>query len=154
MAASTIVGSAVSIFIYQKLIPRDFLNSLIAGGVAACSAGFYFTGPVWAMVLGSACGMVQAAIQGLIEKRVAMNSRIYHTYSFSLFGVQGLIGGVFASIFRKVVEFRNDGLTFDWFYNPKPAGYDLAMACLAAAFGLGFGLLIGLFLLITVRHLK
>lgn len=32
-----------------------------------------------------------------------MKNRIFHSYSFSLFGVQGLIGGIFASIFRKVV---------------------------------------------------
>jgi len=66
MASSAIVGSAFSIFVYAKLVPRDLLNSLIAGGVASVSAGFYFTNPVWPMVLGSACGMVQALVQGLI----------------------------------------------------------------------------------------
>jgi hypothetical protein len=57
---------AFSIFVYQKIVPRDMLNSLIAGGVACCTAGVYFTNPVWPMVMGSACGIVQALVQGLI----------------------------------------------------------------------------------------
>lgn len=66
MAASVMVGMAVSIFVFAKLVVRDMLNSLIAGGVACCTAGAYFTNPVWAMVLGSTCGLVQSLVQGLI----------------------------------------------------------------------------------------
>lgn len=66
MSASAIVAIAFSIFVYQKLIPRDLINGLVAGGVACCSAGVYFTNPVWPMVMGSACGMVQSLVQGLI----------------------------------------------------------------------------------------
>lgn len=66
MSASVTVGMAVSTFVYQKIVPRDFLNSLVAGGIAAASAGLYFTNPVWPMVLGSTCGIVQALVQGLI----------------------------------------------------------------------------------------
>lgn len=154
IAASVIVGTAFSIFVYEKTIPRDFINSVVAGGVASCTAGVYFTNPVWPLVLGSVTGMVQSLVQGLIEKRIAMKGRIFHTYSFTLFGVQGIIGGVFASIFRKVVETRNDKFTYNFTINQNPAGYDLAMACLSAALGIGFGLLIGIFVLITARHEK
>lgn len=66
MSASVIVGSAFSIFVYEKVVPRDFLHSLIAGGVACCTAGVYFTNPIWPMVLGSATGMVQSLVQGLL----------------------------------------------------------------------------------------
>lgn len=157
MSAAVIVGCACSVFVYKKTVPRDFLNSLVAGGVASCTAGLYFTNPVWAMVLGSTAGGVQSLIQGLIEKRVSMTGRIFHSNSFSLFGVQGLIGGVFASIFRKVVETRTDGLTYDFTYHYfgstfRYAGFDLAMACLCAAFGLAFGILIGIFMLCTGKH--
>lgn len=103
MSASVIVGCAFSIFVYSKTIPRDFLNSLVAGGVACTTAGLYFTNPVWPMILGTTSGMVQSLVQGLIEKRTSMTGRIFHSTSFTLFGIQGLIGGVFASIFRKVV---------------------------------------------------
>lgn len=66
MSASMLLGLAFSTFINHKVVPRDFLNCLIAGGVAACSAGYYFTNPVWAMVLGSTCGIVQSLVQGFI----------------------------------------------------------------------------------------
>lgn len=69
------------------------------------------------MVLGSTCGIVQALVQGLIEKRISMNNRIFHTNSFTMFGVQGLIGAIFASIFRRVVTYRNDGIIFNFSVN-------------------------------------
>ncbi len=105
------------------------------------------------MVLGSTCGIVQGLVQGLIEKRVSMKNRIYHTYSFTLFGVQGLIGAVFASIFRKVVETRTDDNIFNFIVNYRPAGFDLAIAAISTGIGIGFGLLIGLIVLCSARHI-
>ncbi len=86
-----------------------------------------------------------------------MKSRIFHTYSFTLFGVQGIIGGIFASIFRKVVESRTDNLNYSFLTHYvngvfRNAGFDLAMALLAAGFGLAFGILIGVFVLICGKH--
>jgi len=83
-----------------------------------------------------------------------MNNKIYHTYSFTLFGVQGLIGAVFASIFRKVVETRTDDNVFNFTLNWRPAGFDLAIAAISTGIGLGFGLLAGLFIMCTARHQK
>ena len=151
MAASVMVGMAFSTFVFQKIMVRDMLLSLIAGGVACCTAGVYFTNPVWPMVMGSTCGMVQALVQGLIEKKVAMNNRIFHTTSFTLFGIQGIIGGIFASIFRAVIINRTDDFIFNFTYT-RVAGYDLAMALLSSAFGIAFGILIGIFVLITAVH--
>lgn len=154
MSASLLVGSAFSFFVYEKLVPRDFLHAIVAGGVAACTAGVYFTNPVWPMVLGSATGMVQSLVQGIIEKKISMTKRIFHTSSFTMFGVQGIIGGIFASIFNAVVRTRNDGFTYGVATNAeaKSAGFELAMACLSAAFGIAFGILIGLIILCTARH--
>lgn len=155
MASSALVGIAFSIFVYAKIVPRDMLNSLIAGGVASVSAGFYFTNPVWPMVLGSACGIVQSLVQGLIEKKVAMKNRIFNTFSFTLFGVQGLIGSIFAAIFRRVVEDRNDGISFNFNgMNDQNPGYDIAVALISAALGIGFGLISGLIILAVTKHLK
>ena len=81
-----------------------------------------------------------------------MNSNIYNTFSFTLFGVQGLLGGVFASIFRAVIDTRNDGFTYNFVNATKPAGYDLAMATLSAGFGIAFGIVTGLFVLLTTNH--
>jgi len=81
-----------------------------------------------------------------------MKNNIFNSTSFTLFGVQGIIGGIFASIFRAVVWTRNDGFTYVFTNAPRPAGYDLAMALLSAAFGLGFGILAGIFVLLTTNH--
>lgn len=83
-----------------------------------------------------------------------MKRRIFHTHSFTLFGVQGIIGGIFASIFNAVVRTRNDDFTYGVATNPnaRPAGFDLAMALLSAALGIAFGILIGLIVLCTARH--
>jgi hypothetical protein len=72
-----------------------------------------------------------------------------------LFGVQGIIGAVFGSIFRKVIEIRKDGfdtIIYSVVAILKPPGYDLAMAALAAAFGIGFGLVIGLLVCVSTHH--
>lgn len=66
MSSSLIVGSGFSYFVYQKVVIRDFIHAIVAGGVASCTAGVYFTNPVWPMVLGSATGIVQSLVQGLI----------------------------------------------------------------------------------------
>ena len=100
------------------------------------------------MVLGAACGITQALVGGIIEKRVAMNNNIFHTVSFTLFGIQGIIGGVFATIFRAVIGSNPGSFTFE---TTKPAGYDLAVAAISAALGIGFGILIGLFVLLITR---
>jgi hypothetical protein len=66
MATSLSFGYAFSALINGKVVLRDYINSLVAGGVAACSAGVFFTNPLWAMILGATCGMVQAIIQRTI----------------------------------------------------------------------------------------
>jgi len=43
-----------------------------------------------------------------------MKHRIFNTTSFTLFGVQGIIGSIFAAIFRRVVVNRNDGITYNF----------------------------------------
>jgi hypothetical protein len=151
MSSSLSLGYAFSTLINGKVVARDFINSLVAGGVAACSAGVFFTNPVWAMVLGSTCGIVQAIVQRTIEQSVANNSRIFHTYSFTLFGVQGLIGAIFASIFSAVIIHKDDSIAYNHAYI-KHQGYDLLIGVISAGIGLGFGLLSGILVLISTKH--
>lgn len=113
MCSSVITGSAICILINGNLIARDVINCLVAGGVASCTASLYFTNPVWAMFLGSCAGLCQALFQRLVEKPVARRRKIINTHSFFMFGFQGLLGAVFASGFRKMIEYRNDGFTYD-----------------------------------------
>lgn len=63
MSAAAFVGIGISVIVNGKIVARDLLHSLIAGGIACCTAGVYFTNPVWAMVLDSACGIVQTLVK-------------------------------------------------------------------------------------------
>jgi hypothetical protein len=41
---------------------RDFVYGTISGGIAATSASFYITNPVFAMIIGSFAGILQTII--------------------------------------------------------------------------------------------
>ena len=66
MAASCTVGTAFSIIVNGRAIVRDFINSLVAGGVASTTASMYFLNPVWPMILGSTAGISQVLLQKFI----------------------------------------------------------------------------------------
>ena len=114
----------------------------------------YLTNPVYAMIVGSVAGIIQVVGQIFIEKPWIQKRRVLNTHSFILFGFQGIWGGIYASILRKRIETIWNGFqyNFDWIVNP--AGYDLAIALLCAAFGLAFGLIIGLFFFCFAKHDK
>ena len=157
MAASCTVGTAFSLLINGRLIARDFINSLVAGGIASTTASMYFLNPVWPMILGSGCGIFQVIFQKVFESKQAKNNNIVNTHSFFLFGFQGFLGAMFASIFRKVIVDQNNNFDYNMsseFVGKNYAGYDMAMACLSAAMGLGFGALLGILVFCSYKHLK
>ena len=155
MASSTILATAISTLINSNIIARDMINGLVAGGVACCTAAFYFTNPVWPMVLGSTAGALQSVLQNVAEKKVAKSQNIRNTHSFALFGVQGILGAIFAAIFRQVVKSRNDGFDFDFSQKDiatRNGGYEIAVALVSAGIGLFSGFLIGAFLAAATKH--
>ena len=155
MSSSALTGSAFSILLNGNLVARDVINSLVAGGVASCTASLYFTNPVWAMFLGSCAGLCQAIFQRFVEKSVARKKKIINTHSFFLFGFQGLLGSAFASGFRKMIEYRNDGFAYDQDYlDLEKPGFDMAVGSLSAGMGIGFGLITGLFVFACAKHEK
>jgi len=68
MGAAIIGSIIVSCLINGYLISRDIIHAPIAGGIIAGSASFYITNPVYALVVGFMGGVIQAAIQNLVEK--------------------------------------------------------------------------------------
>lgn len=116
ISASTIVSMAGSVLAHGNPIGRDVINGIVAGGVSSLTASFYFTNPVWSMILGSASGILQLLGQSLVETKWAKKNSIINTYSFTVFGAQALLGGVFAAIFRAVVtiEIRRHEFTYEF----------------------------------------
>lgn len=98
------MGISFSFFINSKLIIRDLINSGVAGAISGLAAVMYIDKPVYSMVVGSTSGIVQTLVQNLIEKSISRRTKVFSTYSWQLFGVQGLIGTIFGSIFKTVVE--------------------------------------------------
>jgi hypothetical protein len=121
--AAAIVGSAcVSGIINGCLIARDLIHAPIAGGIVVGSASYFLTAPVYALVAGFAGGASQTLIQNLIEKPYNRTKSVVSTISWSLFGMQGLLGGAFAAGYHNIYINNNNGITFISNINHHP-GY-------------------------------
>ena len=76
------------------------------------------------------------------------------THSFTIFGIQGIVGGVWAAIFRAVLNVpdRREGFLFPALM--KEAGWSLLIAVISAGIAVIFGLVIGIFMMIMAKHLR
>lgn len=152
MGASIVSSVIVSCMINGHLIVRDLIHAPIAGGIIAGSASFFLTNQVYALVVGFVGGAIQTLIQNYFEKKTANNSSILSTISWSLFGVQGLIGGIFATGYRNILQTQTGGVIFNASSIDFNAGYELAIALISAAIGFGFGLMAGVFVYLVNGH--
>jgi hypothetical protein len=93
------------------LIIRDALHGPIAGAIVVGASSLYISNPVYAFVAGAAGGIIQSLIQNLIEKRGATRKWIVSTVSWSLFGMQGIIGAGFAAGWKAIFYTNSNGMT-------------------------------------------
>lgn len=152
MGAAIVASFIMSGLINGSAIIRDVIHAPIAGGIVVGSASFFITNPVYALVAGFAGGAVQTFIQNIIEKPYLQNGPVLSTISWSLFGIQGIIGGVFATGYKRIIDFNSNSFAYNAAsvdYNP---GYQLLIAAISAGIGLGFGLLCGLMIYIISGH--
>ncbi len=152
MGASIIGSVIVSFYFNGYLIIRDLIHAPIAGGIIAGSASFFLTNQVYALVVGFVGGAIQSFIQNVIEKKAANNGSIISTISWSLFGIQGVIGGIFATGYRNILETRTDGFSFSSNSIDFNSGKELGIAMISAMIGLGFGVLAGIFVYLVNGH--
>lgn len=65
--------------------------------------------------MGIVGGFVQVLIMNVIEKKFARTKNIFHTFSFGLFGVQGMIGAAFAGGWNAIARgTATNGFTFNF----------------------------------------
>ena len=104
--------------------------------------------------MGIVAAAVQVVIMNKVEKKFAMEKSIFNTFSFTLFGVQGMIGACFSAIWYAGVRSRKYGFDFDF---PDEKNWNQVFAwvisLISAPMGVGFGLLAGA-LLIPVTNLE
>lgn len=156
ISATVLVAAGGSILVNGKLIARDMINGVVAGGVCSLTASYYLTNPVWSQCLGAAAGFLQMFGQSFVETRWAKSRPIIATYSFTVFGLQGLLGGIWSAIFARVIldnEARRETFVYDT-ANMNNAGWSLLIAVITAGIAMVFGLVIGLLLLAFGKHIR
>lgn len=104
MSSSVIGAICISSLINGNIIARDIMHAPIAGGIVVGSASFFIVSPVYSLVTGFCGGAIQVFIQNLIERVWAKQKSVISTISWSLFGIQGIIGGIFATGYKKMIE--------------------------------------------------
>lgn len=144
LAMAAALGAAImtSGLINGYIIARDLVHAPIAGAIIAGSASFFATNVTQSIIAGFFGGVIQTAIQNLIEKKTARNGPILSTISWSLFGVQGLLGGLFATIYSSIS--KSNLFNFSASSIDKNAIFVLLMTLISAGIGLVVGLLGGL----------
>ena len=105
--------------------------------------------PVYGILFGFLSGIIQTLVMNLIEKKVARESRIFNTYSFTLFGIQGVLGCIFAAAWKAVAGGFSDGFEYTLDQNYV---YEFTDGLISIAFGVAFGAIVGIFVLLLAGH--
>lgn len=112
MGASIVGALCISILINTDLVIRDIVYAPIAGGIVVGSASFFISNPVYSIAAGLTAGIVQALIQNCIEKPHLQTKSVISTISWSLFGIQGILGGAFASGYQQIILSNSNNFSF------------------------------------------
>lgn len=151
LCASTLAAFMISPIFNDGVLIRDIVYAPIAGGVACSTASFWILNPVYALLTGLVAGSVQVVIMNLAEKKVARERSIFHSFSFSLFGVQGMIGAIFAAIWNATVRSNTYGFSYNFKVNQV---FSWVMSLISAPMGFLFGLLAGALCMAVAYHTR
>jgi len=121
MGAAVIGAYSISSIVNGTAIARDLIHAPIAGGIVVGAASAFVTSPVYSFVAGFTAGVIQSIIQNAIESPAMQKTSVVSTISWSLFGIQGIIGGVFATGYKNILNYNSNGFTYSAIslnYNP------------------------------------
>lgn len=153
LAASTVTSFALSPIFNDGVQIRDIVFGPIAGGIVASTASYYVVNPVYGIVMGIVAALVQVVIMNLVEKKIALSKSIFNTFSFTLFGVQGMIGACFAAIWYAGVRSRKYGFEYNFPDDDKwNQVFAWIISLISAPMGVAFGLLAGLLLMFITKY--
>jgi ammonia channel protein AmtB len=113
MGSSLIGAYIISSLINGNPIVIDLIHGPIAGGIVVGAASYFITSPLYAIIAGFTAGLIQSLIQNVFESRYAKNKSVVSTISWSLFGIQGIIGGVFATGYRHILKYNSNHFIYD-----------------------------------------
>ncbi len=90
-------------------------------------------------------GSLQAIIHSVFDKRLIRYNGPVATISFSLFAVQGILGSIFAAVYKSIIESNSNGLNYTSldYSSVKLFLFGIVSALMGIAFGLlGLGLIV------------
>lgn len=143
MGAGTIGAMSVSGVINGYLIARDVIHGPIAGAIAVGASSLFITNPTYALVAGAGGGIIQALLQNIVERKFTNDKNIFSTVSWSLFGIQGIIGAAFAAGWKAILFTKNNGLTIEPKVLQFSSQFEFYGGLISAGIGLAFGLGVG-----------
>lgn len=112
IAASTLTTISISLISKGALIVRHLVYGPIAGAVIGGASAYYTTNPVYAIVIGVIGGIIQTICMLIKESVVNKGMKPITTVSFSLFGLQGLIGSAIAIGWKAIAEYDSNNLPY------------------------------------------
>ena len=151
LVASTVGAMCTSALLNGKLNIRDMVIGPLAGGVAVTTAGSYITDPVFSLTLGAFVGIFQVMIMNIVRGKIGQGDAITTSSSFTLFGLNGLIGSAWAAWSNAFVTTDQGNFTFTAF---TESHFEILMGLMSIAFGIGIGLILGLLFLCTGQHTR
>ena len=143
MGAGLIGSLAFSALFNGYVIIRDVMHGVIAGAIIPGAGSLYTYNPTYAIITGFIGGVSQALIQNMAEKKSISRGFILSTISWSLFGIQGVLGGIFAAGWKALANNRysaNFNLNVIANFGNEHEFYAMLIAM---SFGVVFGCLAG-----------
>jgi hypothetical protein len=153
ISGSTLASIGMGLIFYGQPIVRHLVYGPVAGAVIGGASSYYTSNPVYAIVVGVVGGMLQTIFMSIQQYLVNTKGlRPLTTVSFTLFGIQGLVGTAFAIGWKEIIEQASNGLPY------IPLGENshqlIFYVLISAGIGLGTGLAIGFFIFVVNGHLK
>jgi hypothetical protein len=153
ISGSTLACVGMGLIFYGRPIVRHLVYGPVAGAVIGGASSYYTSNPVYAIVVGVAGGMLQTIFMSIQQYLVnTKGMRPLTTVSFTLFGIQGLVGTAFAIGWKEIIEQVSNGLPY------VPLGEDshqlIFYVLISAGIGLAFGLVIGFIIFLVNGHLR
>ena len=149
MGAGLIGALVLTIFINGYVIVRDLTHGIVAAAIAVGAGSLYIFNPAFPIITGFVAGSTHTIIQNLIERGAIKKGRLISTVSWTLFGVQGLIGGFFATCWKGDSNINWTNTFSQTVLQNFGEQNEIYIALISMGMGLGFGILAGILIYCT-----
>lgn len=134
---------------------KDFIHGPVAGMIIGGASSYFTANISYCIGVGLVGGVVQSMLENFAEPKFLRRRKVFTTTSFSLFGLQGLLGCGFAALGKVIMAANAPGLEYTSSVFAYNSGKLIAYGVVSSAIGFGFGLILGaIFYLISFQSDK